>query len=260
MILNKAAYILVPFMMECYDFYFDTIACNTPSNCEVLDFAGPRLHRYKKSGVELYFPSIPEDDVMDAYTHWYVPRPGDIVWDVGAHAGATAYFLSQLVGDKGKVYAFEPDPHNYEYLLKNIEMRGMANVIPVKKALAGNTGEAIFNADGTTAAGLRDCLVYSGTTQLTTVQTLSLSDACDALGEIPVYIKMDVEGAEVDIVRGSRDFLSSHPIHFAIESYHRLRNEYTFRMLQRLFPVIGYEVHSSREFGQMFTWARASMR
>jgi FkbM family methyltransferase len=228
------------------------------SNREVLDFASPALHRYKRSGVELHFPSIPEDDVMDAYTDWYVPRPGDTVWDVGAHAGATSYFLSQLVGDKGKVYAFEPDPHNYEYLLRNIEMHHLGNVIPVKKALAGHTGDAVFNADGTMCAGISDYLVYSDGRTSKTVQTLTISDACDELGEIPVYIKMDIEGAEVAAVEGGRDFLSSHPIQFAIESYHRVHNEYTFRLLERLFPKIGYDVHSSREFGQMFTWARPS--
>jgi len=35
---------------------------------------------------------------MDAYTHGYAPQPGDVVWDAGAHAGATAYFLAQMVG------------------------------------------------------------------------------------------------------------------------------------------------------------------
>jgi FkbM family methyltransferase len=96
---------------------------------------------------------------MDAYTMEYGPKDGDTVWDVGAHAGATAYFLSQMVGSSGRVYAFEPDESNYAYLLKNLEMHGATNVIPVKKALFSSTGRTIFNMDGTMSAGIHDLLV-----------------------------------------------------------------------------------------------------
>ena len=71
---------------------------------------------------------------MDAYTHGYVPQPGDVVWDAGAHAGATAYFLAQMVGPSGKVYAFEPDQNNYNYLLQNIELHKLPSVITSKAA------------------------------------------------------------------------------------------------------------------------------
>lgn len=87
------------------------------------------------------------------------------------------------------------------------------------------------------------------------VQTISLADACDELGEVPKYVKMDIEGAEVATIQGSQRFLSDHPIHFAIESYHRINGELTFKPLERLFRGIGYEVRSSNAFGQMFTWA-----
>ena len=91
MILNKAQYVLVPMMMECFNLYFDTIEGKSIEGRIVLDFSKPSLQRYRKSGTAFYFPSVPEDDVTDAYTHGYTPRPGDVVWDAGAHAGA--YYL-----------------------------------------------------------------------------------------------------------------------------------------------------------------------
>lgn len=255
LVLSKAQYVQVPVMLECYDLFFNTIEGETIGGSTVLNFSKPGLHRYIGSQKAFYFPSIPEDDVMDAYTHAYIPQTGDIVWDAGAHAGATSYFLAQIVGPLGKVYAFEPDDLNYEYLTRNIELHKLHNVIPVKKALAGSTGTAKFNMDGTMCAGLSEYLVYSEERLFKTVSTISLPDACEEFGEIPKYVKMDIEGAEVAVIEGSQSFLRSHPIHFAIESYHRINGELTYKALERLFPSIGYTVRSSSEFGQMFTWA-----
>ncbi len=256
MILSKSFFVQVPIMMECYDLFFDTIVGSDSNGRTILDFSGPGLHRYKKGDVSFYFPSVPEDDVMDAYTHWYLPHPGDIVWDAGAHAGATSYFLAKLVGSAGRVYAFEPDDDNFEYLLRNIEMHQLTNVIPIKKALSDKTGPVTFHMEGTMSSGISDYLVYSAGGHVKTVPALSIADACSEFGAIPAYIKMDIEGAELASIRGAADFLRSHPIHFAIETYHVVDKEYTWKPLERLFPTVGYDVYSSNKWGQMFTWAR----
>lgn len=256
MVLNPAQFVQVPIMLECYDLFFNTIESEEIASRKVLNFSRPGLHRYVKSQAAFYFPSIPEDDVMDAYTHSYKPKPGDVVWDAGAHAGATSYFLAQLVGPLGKVYAFEPDDLNYEYLKKNIELNDLRNVVPIKKALAGVTGTAEFNMDGTMSAGLSEYLVYSEKRLFKKVSTISLPDACAELGEAPNYVKMDIEGAEVAMIENAQSFLKTQPIHFAIESYHRIGGELTYKPLERLFSGIGYGVRSSSEFGQMFTWAQ----
>jgi FkbM family methyltransferase len=255
MVLGKAQYVQVPVMLESFELFFDSIEGETRDGRRVLDFSGPGRHRYIKSGAEFFFPSIPEDDVMDAYSHDYTPKPGDVVWDAGAHAGASSYFLAQLVGPQGRVYAFEPDDHNYGYLIKNIELHGLKNVIPVKKALSSTTGTAEFIMDGTMCAGLTDCLIYQDKSRVQTVETISFADACAEVGEVPRYVKMDIEGAEVPTIRGALEFLKSHPIRFAIESYHKMDGELTYKTLEALFPSIGYSVHSSDKFGQMFTWA-----
>lgn len=255
MILSKRQFVQVPIMMECFDLFFNTISAECFANREVLDFSGPRLHKYKRSGVELYFPAVPEDDVMDAYTHRYEPSAGDVVWDAGAHAGATAYFLSQMVGETGRVFAFEPDAANYQYLLRNIDGNTLHNVTPLTKALAGKTGTAKFIMDGTMDSGIDEFLVYKGPGEVKDVVTLSIADACAELGSVPQFIKMDIEGAEIAAIEGSADFIRTHPIHFSIESYHRVDGEYTFRALHRIFTTLGYRVESSAEFGQMFTWA-----
>jgi len=255
MILGKRQFVQVPIMMECFDLFFDTIVAQRAADHEVLDFSRPGLHKYKRSGAEFNFPAVPEDDVMDAYTYRYVPSPGDVVWDAGAHAGASSYFLSKMVGPSGRVYAFEPDSANFEYLLKNIERNGVGNVIPVAKALSGRTGTVSFVMDGTMDSGINEYLVYTGPGEVKNVPTLTIEDACAELGCVPRFIKMDIEGAEVSAIEGSAEFIRAHPIHFSIESYHRVDGELTFKALEQIFPRLGYSVESSAHFGQMFTWA-----
>jgi FkbM family methyltransferase len=195
-----------------------------------------------------------EDDTMDVYTARYRPKIGDLVWDVGAHAGATVYFFAKMVGPTGKVYAFEPDEVSYEYLLKNIEMHGLQNVVAVKAAIAGRTGRASFSMDGTQGAGIEGFSQCTDKNLLREVETLSFVDACKRYGT-PNYVKMDVEGAEAEIVDSALLFIRQQAIHFAIESDHRVDGDFTTKPLCRMFSHIGYASSSSTEYGMQFTWA-----
>jgi FkbM family methyltransferase len=259
-ILRRGEFMFVPFMLECYDLYFDTMEAEVSNGRMVLDFSKPGLHRYKEHGVAFYFPGIPEDEVMDAYTAEYSPRRGDVVWDAGAHAGATSYFLAQLTGPEGKVFAFEPDELNYEFLLKNIELHHLSNVIPVKKALAAKSGHAPFCMHGTTGSRIGSYMPRAAPNQMKTAPTVSIRDACKELGGVPNYIKVDIEGAEVEAIEGSLDFIKEQQIHFVFESNHRANGELTYKALERQFRQIGYEVWSSNDFGQTFTWATREAR
>jgi FkbM family methyltransferase len=254
-ILGARDVISVPFVVHEWDKFFDTLEGQTRDDRTVLDFSVPALHRYRKRGLSFYAPSLAEDDSMEAYTSSYLPQPGDVVWDVGAHAGMSAYFLAQMVGPTGEVYAFEPDETNYEYLLRNIEKHELSNVRPVKAALSDKTGTATFCMDGTMSAGLSDSLSYAAAENSRVVQTLGLKDACEQFGAVPNYIKMDIEGAELSVVAGGLDFLKENPIHMSIESNHLVGGKFTSGPLEKLFDSVGYRAWSSDKFGQLFTWA-----
>jgi FkbM family methyltransferase len=254
-ILGARDVISVPFVVHEWNQFFETIEGTVRDGRTVLDFSEPGLHRYRKHGLSFYAPSLAEDDSMEAYTAGYSPQPGDVVWDVGAHAGMTAYFLAQMVGPAGRVYAFEPDETNYQFLLRNIEMHRLANVVPVKAALSDKTGTASFCMDGTMSAGLSDSLSYSAAGNARMVETLSLRDACERFGSVPNFIKMDIEGAELGVVRSSVDFLMEHPIHLSIESNHLVGGKFTAGPLETLLGRAGYRAWSSDKFGQLFTWA-----
>jgi FkbM family methyltransferase len=75
-------------------------------------------------------------------TEWFLRavKPGDTVVDAGAHVGYYTVIGSRLVGDTGKVYAFEPEPANFAMLQKNVRLNGLTNVVLEPKALSNRKG------------------------------------------------------------------------------------------------------------------------
>jgi FkbM family methyltransferase len=254
LILAKKEFVYVPMMFWYSEFFFDTMKPDRLEPHPVWDYSEPAFHLYQRSGLRFFLPALPEEDAMDTYTHWYKPAAGDVVWDVGAHAGVTTFFLSQLVGRTGRVYAWEPDDFNYECLLRNIAEHGLTNVVPIRKALDGKTGVAQFQMDGTMSAGIRDYLYYSDGNATRRVETLSLPDAGAEYGA-PRYIKMDIEGGELAVVSGAIDYLRTHRIHWAVETNHLIDGTLTHAPLERMFRAAGYNVLSSDRFRLWHTWA-----
>jgi FkbM family methyltransferase len=253
-LLPESHYPVIPSVVHIWDLVFETVEPEMKGEKAILDFSKPGLHRYRKSGVSLWSPGLVEEDSMDAYTAAYQPQPGDVVWDVGAHGGVTSYLLAQMVGPTGKVFAFEPDDHTYEYLLRNIGLHKLENVVPVKKALAGKTGIAPFSMDGTVGAGIAGFVQCTDKDKVREVETLSFADACGEFG-IPTFVKMDVEGVEADVIQGALPFLKEHPVRLAIETEHRVGGEFTSVPITRMLRGIGYSVSSSSVDGVQFTWA-----
>jgi len=131
-------------------------------------------------------------------------RPGMTALDVGANAGAYALLLGQWVGASGRVYAFEPSPRIFDTLSRHIALNGLTNVVtPIPLAVAESsgvgalviaptTGESRLKAVGDGAGGI-------------VIGTVSIDAFCADRGLEPDFIKVDVEGAELDVLRGARD-------------------------------------------------------
>ena len=69
-------------------------------------------------------------------------RDGMVVFDIGAHIGFYTVIAAKKVTDKGKVYAIEPDPSNYETLIKNIALNKCQNITALQIAVADKEGKA----------------------------------------------------------------------------------------------------------------------
>ena len=142
-------------------------------------------------------------------TYWFLRtvKPGDTIVDVGANAGYYTVIGSKLVGDKGKVYAFEPEPASFELLQKNVRLNGLTNVVLERKALSNRKGTLkIFIAD----ANKGDHRIYQpeGESRPSVdVETVRMDEYFRDNTRRIDFIKIDTQGAEGVILEGMKGLL-----------------------------------------------------
>jgi FkbM family methyltransferase len=128
-----------------------------------------------------------------------------VVIDVGAQIGCFSLFAA-LRATKGKVFAFEPEPSNWELLGENVRRNGLRNVELINAAVAGTAGKRTFHlapdAGGTGAHSLSP----TGGSRSLEVDCVTLPDVCAKHGlETIDFLKLDCEGAEIEILENLDD-------------------------------------------------------
>ena len=162
--------------------------------------------------------------------------PGMMVFDIGAQTGFYTLIFSRLVGEQGRVYAFEPFPDNVHRLLAHLRLNKVGNAQVIHAAVAEHSSLSGFSVDhGSYRNKLAD-----GAEAVLLVATTSLDDVVERHGLTPPgLIKMDVEGAESTILEGARRLLERHrPILFVA-----LHGGEQRRGCQRLMKKVGYTIY-----------------
>jgi len=132
---------------------------------------------------------------------------GDIVLDIGAHIGYYTLIFANLIGEDGKVFAFEPDPTNFDLLRKNVKINGYKNVILVQKAISHKTEKLKLYLSDDDSGGHAIYNPCDGRRQSIEIEAIRLDDYFqDYEGKID-FIKMDIEGAEEGALRGMSNLL-----------------------------------------------------
>jgi FkbM family methyltransferase len=228
-------------MLADFDFWHSSVVPQNVDGVAVVDFTQPRVHRLVGSGVEFEFPSLAESDKgTEIYMEAMNPQPGEIVFDLGAYAGASSYFFSQAVGPEGLVVAFEPDAMNFACLQRNIARHGLMNVRAINKGVWRETTTLTLEADGNMGSGATELL--DRFTNIKLVPVLTLADAAALCGGRRVAsIKMDIEGAEVPVLQSSGDFLREHRPALIIEP-HFVRQQMNTEPICEILKSYGYQV------------------
>jgi FkbM family methyltransferase len=161
---------------------------------------------------DLVFMTNHEDDIIEHFT----PKQGDIVVDIGAHMGRYTIISSKRVGTNGKVVAIEAHPGNFEMLNRNIKLNQLTNVIPLNYAVYSketkiklylpeeDSGFTIYNTIMSNRAGTEDKFVEVN------ANTLDCLLQINQIREEEVnWIKIDVEGAEFEVLKGATNVLTN---------------------------------------------------
>jgi FkbM family methyltransferase len=137
---------------------------------------------------------------------------GGVFYDVGANIGFLTLIGARLVGPRGRVYAFEPVPANAALVRRNVSLNGFAQVQVVEKALGRHSGRAeLALAAYSGGAVLADVGTPPDAAGSISVALASIDDLVEQAGFIPPsLVKIDVEGAELEVLEGMVTTLAKH--------------------------------------------------
>jgi len=150
-------------------------------------------------------------------------KPGDTFWDVGANVGLFSLLAARIVGPHGSVVSFEPAPDVFKLLCQNIE--DSRSIRAFQYGIGNNDGSALMSVQGTTSAGsfieevvelarhyYPDVPVVKESVVVHKLDTL-LND----IKPLPTLVKIDIEGFEVEALKGADRLLRSVRPAFIIE-------------------------------------------
>lgn len=161
----------------------------------------------KGGGGTVYF-NLLEPEQTSAFTK--AIKSSDTFFDVGANVGYYTVLGSRLVGDTGKVIAFEPVVRNLSFLYRHIVLNRLKNVILIPSACADEISLATFAAGPNSAMGhLSKSNDENDEVEekLIVVPVLTLDAVAEKLKCRPNVLKIDVEGAEVAVLQGAQKII-----------------------------------------------------
>lgn len=197
------------------------------------------IKEYSFQGIKFKSYNNLEKDlnIMCGYFEKYLPRKGDIIFDLGSYVGCFTIIASKLVGNKGKIVAFEPDSVSYRKLLANIELNKLDNVIAINKGVFDSNSKKDFYSR--TSRG--SSFIFESDMPKKQLDVVKLDFVAKELKLIPNFIKMDVEGSELFVLKGAKDLLKNNKINLAIATYHIIDGKTTDNDVEKFLQKLKYK-------------------
>jgi FkbM family methyltransferase len=167
-------------------------------------------------------------------------RSGMVFYDLGANIGLFTLLAARLVGKKGRVISFEPDPVVAARLRRNVERNQFANVTVVEAGVWSSSGSVDFVSAGSNSPdrGIGRFVLGENGDSATPIPCVALDDFAQNAPP-PDAIKCDVEGAEVEAFRGADRLLRTHHPWIVCEIHSEANEQDARKFLRRLGYRIG---------------------
>jgi FkbM family methyltransferase len=204
----------LPHIIENFDYYVSSVFPVTVDGRKLVDMSGPRYHRLRGyADIPFLFPSHTEPYSTTAeYLDFAGLNEGQIVLDIGAYSGVTSIIFAELVGASGHVYAFEADRTNYECAQQNVDMArrwmGLDNITLMNQAVWSHSNGVMFSNEGAMGSSAVE-ITGGGRGVETKTPSTTLEDLFQQHGLTRAdFIKIDIEGGEIELLSSSVEFLA----------------------------------------------------
>lgn len=168
-------------------------------------------------------------------------KPEMICIELGANVGYLTFMMWKNLEGKGKVYAIEPDLRNYKMLLKSVELnKAEGQVMTYPFAIDNKNGNVKLHLG--TATNLSSIKPTKNTTDKTVnVKTVTLTSFMKDIKEFPNFIKMDIEGHEVEALEGGLElFNKQFPCKILMEVHPQFLDGKQFEAIIREYLILGF--------------------
>lgn len=179
------------------------------------------------------------------------PKPRWTVIDVGAFVGLYTLRAAKLMNGMGLVISLEPSAKHYEILEYNLVLNGLDNIVSLRLGLAGSRGirKLYITENSINSTLVRSYAEYMGCTgRIETIRVVRLKDLINMLRLKRIdLLKLDVEGAELEIVESSGDILKRGIVKRIVIEVHR--EVVSIRALSEILEEFGFStiIYSSTE-------------
>lgn len=138
--------------------------------------------------------------------------PGDVFFDIGANIGFFSILAARCAGTSGQVYAYEPVKRNADAIVRGAALNGLDTIRVFNEAVGAMTGRAdLLLTRHIGGAALASADVPPDMTGRLEVDVTTLDDSISRHGlRPPSLVKIDVEGAEIEVLRGMTGVLRAH--------------------------------------------------
>lgn len=159
------------------------------------------------NGVErtLYYFGTYEKGTLN-FIKDHLPK-GGIFFDIGANIGLMSIFAARCVGDSGKVYSFEANPGTARLLRYNIDLNKISNIQVVDKAVGNDNGKIRIYDNWSVNRGGATLIKPEKETDSFEVDLIKIDDSADYSNTNIGMVKIDVEGFELDVLKGMEKIL-----------------------------------------------------
>lgn len=195
-------------------------------------------------GVKIKFPA--------RWSRWYISdyepetfdflrqnlKPGAITLDLGAHMGLFSVVMSQLVGKEGRVFSFEPTPSTRNVLKEVVKINDCDHNVEVRsEAVSKEKGTFFFYDTGDLVSNANSLVQTARSSSKIEVKTISLDEFAAEQNLKIDCLKIDVEGAELDLLEGAKSvFTKMRPV--ALLSLHPVSIKANNQSLESIWDVI----------------------